>query len=157
MAYRGKVPNPLIRSFSYCRHSLCGGGNRWSCCSRSRNNLGCWRNCRGRLVRLTSVGANFEAGALDEGAELVGIICVSFWEFGGLVTVPDVLVAFVAPVPWSRRVISRSCFLFLRRIHNTNQQFYADKFWKKNNKQSTKGPTGRANLFTLNCGKQSLV
>jgi len=29
-------------------------------------------------VRLTSVGANFEAGALDEGAELVGIICVSF-------------------------------------------------------------------------------
>jgi len=102
-------------------------------------------------------GATVEAGAPDEGVELVRIICASFWEFGGLVTTPDVLVAFVAPMPWFGRVISGSCFLFLKRIHNTNQQFYTDKFRKKNYKQSTKGLTGRANLFTLNFGKQSLV
>ncbi len=98
-----------------------------------------------------------EASAPEVGAEPGWIVCVSFCEFGGLVPMPDVLVTLAAPVPLFGRVISGSCFLFLRRIHNTNQQFYIDKFRKKNNKQSTKGPTGRANLLTLIFGKQSLV
>jgi len=54
------------------------------------------------------------------------------------------------------RTISRSCFLFLKNMHNKNQQdFKRNKLLRKMNFlfvyeiKNTNGPTGRANLFTL--------
>jgi hypothetical protein len=62
---------------------------------------------------------------------LVGIACVPLGDAGGLVVVvADELAAFDAAVSGLEggRTISGSCFLLLKSIHNTNQQYKSNRF-----------------------------
>jgi hypothetical protein len=62
---------------------------------------------------------------------LVRIACVPLGDAGGLVVVvPEELAAFDAAASGLEggRTISGSCFLLLKSIHNTNQQYKSDEF-----------------------------
>ncbi|XP_039683830.1 uncharacterized protein [Medicago truncatula] len=65
------------------------------------------------------------AGSITGAVVLVGLGWVAPGGTGGLVVVPDAVAAFDAAAPGTGggRVISGSCFLFLKRMHNADQQF----------------------------------